>query len=353
MKPRKTRTVQPQTLRELIEKLLRASGCDAEGATVAAGIFLEADLRGIGLQGLDHLPTMIRALRSGKIDPAGKPRTMKEGDAFALVNGGHGPGQLAAVFAVGLAIAKARKAGVACIGVVDSADIFMIGYYAEQIARAGLVGLVFTDSPPLVHAHGGTERVLGTNPLAIGVPTSGADPIVVDLSTSAWSASRMRQAAYHEETVPAGLGVDAAGNPTCNPSEIRAGAISPLAGHKGFGLSLCVALLAGPLVGAQVGRALDGWMTADAGRAGIKGHLFLAIDPACFGDPAVFRESVSAYVAQIKGSRKAPGVTEIRIAGERAFAARARSLRDGVVVYEVVWQKVATLARELGVAMPG
>src|SRR6266487_3445426 len=95
----------------------------------------------LGLQGLDHLPTMIRALRSGKIDPAGKPRTVKEGDAFALVNGGHGPGQLAAVLAAGLAIAKARKAGVACTGVVDSADIFMIGYYAERIARAGLVGL--------------------------------------------------------------------------------------------------------------------------------------------------------------------------------------------------------------------
>lgn len=352
MKQRKTRTVNPQTLRKLMEELLRASGCDAEGARIAAGIFLEADLRGIGLQGLDHLPTMIRALRTGKIDPTGKPRMVKQGDAFALVNGGHGPGQLAAMFAVKLAIAKARKGGVACIGVVDSADIFMIGYYAEQIARAGLVGLVFTDAPPLVHAHGGTERVLGTNPLAIGIPTAGADPIVVDLSTSAWSASRIRQAAYHDEIVPENIGVDATGRPTRKANEIRDGAISPLAGHKGFGLSLCVGLLAGPLVGAQVGKALDGWMTSVPGRAGVKGHLFLAINPTCFGKSTAFRTAVSAYVAEIKSSRKAPDVAEIHIPGERAFAARERSLREGIVLYEAVWQNVTKLATELGVAMP-
>jgi L-2-hydroxycarboxylate dehydrogenase (NAD+) len=352
MKQRPTRTVDAETLRALMEKLLVASGCDADGARIAAGIFLEADLRGIGLQGLDHLPTMVRSLRSGKIDPAGKPHTLKEGAAFALVNGGRGPGQLAAMFAVDLAIVKARKCGVACIGVVDSADIFMIGYYVEQIARAGLVGFAFTDSPPLVHAHGGSERALGTNPLAIGVPTAGPDPIVLDFSTSAWSASRIRQAAYHGETVPENIGVDSAGQPTRDASKIRDGAISPLAGHKGFGLSLCVALLAGPLVGAQVGHALDGWMTSEPGRAGIKGHLFLAIDPACFGDPSAFRAAVSVYVDEIKRSRKAPNATEIRVPGERAFAARTRSLRDGVEIYDAVWTNVAKLAAELGVAMP-
>jgi len=124
-----------------------------------------------------------------------------------------------------------------------------------------------------------------------------------------------------------------------------------LAGHKGFGLSLCVALLSGPLVGAQVGKALAGQPGGSQGGIG-KGHLFLAIDPACFGDPSSFRRLAGAYIAEVVNSRKATGVAAIRIPGDRAFAARDRSMREGVEIYEVVWQNTQKLAAELGVPMP-
>lgn len=352
MKQRKTRLIKPEVLRDFIERLLRASGCRAESARIAANALLEADLRGIGLQGLDHLPSMIRALRAGHIDPDGSPRIAKEGDAFVLIDGGRGPGQVAALFAVDVAIGKARKAGICCAGIVNSSDIFMIGYYAELIAHAGLVGLVFSDAVPLVHPFGGTERLLGTNPLALSFPTAEENPVLVDLATSAMSASRIRQAAYFDEPVPDHVGVDVHGQPTNVAAEIRQGAIGPLAGHKGFALSLAVALLSGPLVGAQVGRALSGWLQGQQGPAGIKGHLILAIDPSCFGDPQLFRAAVSGYLNEIRTSRKAAGVSEIRIPGERAFAARQRSLRDGVPIYDVVWQNTSKLAAELGVTIP-
>lgn len=351
MAERKTRIVKPEVLRDLMERMLRAAGCEADAAATSAEVFLEADLRGIGLQGLDHLPTMIRSLRSGRTNGSGRPRIVREGDAFALIDGGAGPGQVAAIMAADLASAKAARAGVASVGVFNSSDIFMVGLYTERIARGGKVGVLFSDAPPLVHAHGGVDRALGTNPLSIAVPTDGAHPLVLDLATSAWSASRVRQAAYHDEFVPEGIGVDTQGRPTRRAAEIRDGAISPLAGHKGFGLSLCVALLSGPLVGAQVGKALAGQPDGPGGGTG-KGHLFLAIDPGCFGAPSAFRRAVGAYIAEIKSSRRAPGVTEIRIPGERTFAARERSMREGVEIYEVVWQNTEKLAAELGVSMP-
>jgi|SRR5579862_174973 len=353
MAERKTRIVRPEILRDLMERMLHAAGCEAEAAAIAAGVFLEADLRGIGLQGLDHLPTMIQSLRSGKTIGSAKPRIVKEGDAFALIDGGAGPGQVAAILAADLAAAKAGKAGVASIGIMNSSDIFMIGFYSERIARAGCVGFVFSDAVPLlVHAHGGVEGVLGTNPLSIAVPTEGANPLVLDISTSAWSGSRVRQAAYHDELVPEGIGVDREGRSTRRATEIRKGALSPMAAHRGFGLSLCVALLSGPLVGAQVGKALADSLNVRPGGPVGKGHLFLAFDPACFGDPGAFRRSASAYIQEIKSSRKAPGVTEIRVPGDRAFAARDRSMREGVTIYDVVWKNTEKLAEELGVRMP-
>ena len=99
------------------------------------------------------------------------------------------------------------------------------------------------------------------------------------------------------------------------------------------------------------------WQNLDEDRfgpAGTKGHLIVAIDPAIFGDPTTFRESVSAYLREIKESRKAPGVSEILIPGERSFRVRDKSLRDGVVqIGRAVWTDAGKLAEALGVAMPG
>jgi L-2-hydroxycarboxylate dehydrogenase (NAD+) len=324
MTERPTRIVKHEVLRDLMERLLGAAGCTEVNAREAAEVFLEADLRGIGLQGLDHLFTMIEDLDHGAIDGAGRPEIVKEGAATAVVDGNRGPGQPGGVFATDLAI---------------------------RMARAGVVGLVFSAAASLVHPHGGVERKLGTNPLAVAVPTAGEDPFLFDMATSTLSASRIRQAAYHGEHVPAGSGVDAEGRSTTEAAGIESGAIAPLAGHKGFGLGLCVALLSGPLVGGELGAALDGWLV-EGGPKGRRGHLFMAIDPASFGDAGLFRQAASAYLDEVRASRTAPGVEAVRIPGERTHARRARSLSDGIEMLEATWNIAAEHAARLGIEMP-
>lgn len=347
---RETITVGVDTLREYMVGLLAAAGCDGENARQAAEGFLEADLRGVGLQGLDHMTTLLEALRDGRVDPAGRPRIADERAATALVDGGRGPGQAAGCFAADLAVRKAREAGCCTVAVTNSFDLFMVGWYAERIARAGMVGLVFSDAPPLVRTHGGAERALGTNPLAIAVPRDGEAPLVLDLATSALSASRVRQAAYHGEAVPDAEGVDAGGRPSDDAAAVRAGAIGPLAGHKGFGLALCVALLAGPLTGSDTGRALRAVAGAPPPR---KGHLLIAIDPAAFGDPGAFRRAAGDFLREIAASRRLPGVDAIRIPGERSHRAREAALASGEVsVLAAVWEKMAGVAADLGVTPP-
>ncbi len=86
---------------------------------------------------------------------------------------------------------------------------------------------------------------------------------------------------------------------------------------------------------------------------GGKGHLFIAIDPEAFGDSGDFRKSVSAYVEEVKGSRKAPGIEEILIPGERSFAARRQSLERGTVpIDEAAWAEAKKVAAKLGVTLP-
>lgn len=334
-------------LREYMRAILMAAGCDEENARVTAEAFLAADMRGVGLQGLDHMPTLLDALRDGRVDGHARPRMIEERAGAIKIDGGRGPGQMAALLAVNLAVEKAHEAGSCAAAITNSFDLFMLGHYTERIARAGLAGLGFSDAPPMVRPHGGTEPRLGTNPMSIAIPTAD-DPVVVDLATSALSASRVRQAGYHGESVPDAQGVNAGGLPSDDPTEVRAGAIGPLAGHKGFGLGLCVALLSGPLTGSDTGRALRA-----GGAIPRKGHLFVAIDPACFGDTDVFRAAASAYLAQVKDTGLVDGVEAIRIPGERSAAVLRRTLETGrVAIYQSVWKRMADVARELGVEAP-
>lgn len=354
MLPCPTRTVSIASLRRLVEGLLTAAGCASHVAAAAADVFVEAELQGNWIQGLQYVHAQVRNLRLGRIDPKGRPRIAREGPAFAHVLGDRGLGQIAGNFAADLACRKARSAGAAAVGVTDSSDIFMLSYYAERMARQGMAGVVMINSPPTVHACGGRERVLGTNPFAIGFPTAGAHPFLLDMATAAELSARVRVAAHYGERLAAGAAVGADGLPTTDAAAALAGAMSPLAGAKGYGLALMVAFLSGCLLGNAVGKGQAAWHGDATGRAGRKGHLYLAIDPEAFAGAAACRAAASAYLAEVTASPAAPGGSGIRFPGERAFQARARALAGGSVAIDGhVWQKTAALAAELGVPMRG
>jgi LDH2 family malate/lactate/ureidoglycolate dehydrogenase len=338
-------------LRRLMEDLLKAAGCKARVAAAIADVFLEADLRGHSIQGLDHMFTMLRDLRSGRIDAAATPRIMREKPGSVLVDGRHGPGQIAAKFAVALAVRKARRTGCAAVGITRSSDIFMLGYYAEQIARAGMIGIVFSNAPPRVHPPGGINPVLGTNPLALAIPRGRRDPVVADFATAASASGHVRIAGYTGTRLPPGIAIGPDGRPTRDPAAAIAGALAPLGGHKGFALGLCVGILSGPLVGAAVGAPLAGWLRP-TGRAGRKGHFMIAIDPAAFGAVPLFQRSVARHLREVKAVRRAPGVAAIRFPGERGFAARLEQRRNGVRILPEVWARTRSLAESLGVLLP-
>ena len=153
-------------------------------------------------------------LKRGLIDGSAVPTIARETASSVLIDGHRGIGQLAALLAVDLLTRKARETGTATVAIGNSTDIFRIGAFAMRLAKAGLIAFVTTSGPPLVHP--GRERLLSTNPLAIGIPRRG-DPFVLDMATSALASSRARQAAYYGEEVPPGSGLDSTGKPTGCP----------------------------------------------------------------------------------------------------------------------------------------
>jgi LDH2 family malate/lactate/ureidoglycolate dehydrogenase len=347
---RPTIRIEARELERLARDLLVAAGAEAGHAAIAAELFVEADLHGVGAQGVDYLYYAMDGLKRGLIDGAATPTIAHETQSTALIDGHRGIGQVAALLAVDLLVRKARETGTASVAIGNSTDIFRIGAFAMRLAKAGLIGFVTTSGPPLVHPHGGRERLLSTNPLAIGIPRRG-DPFVLDMATSALASSRARQAAYYGEEVPPGSGLDSQGRPTTDAREIRQrGALSPLGGHKGFGLALAMALFCGPLTGSGIGPELAGWQAEGETRS--QGHFFWGVDPASFVDPQEFLDRTEWYIGVIKNSALAEGHDAIHIPFERSTAAARQQRLHGIAILDETWKVLQRLAAENSVTLP-
>jgi LDH2 family malate/lactate/ureidoglycolate dehydrogenase len=337
-----------------LENIFAAAGCTTANAQLMAAGVVEADLKGHKIQGLDHIYSTLRDLRSGVLNGQAMPCVTSESGATVRVDGQGCPGHVGGMFATEQAIRKAKEAGAAVVALVDSGDIFMLGYYAEMMATADLAGLVLTNTwPARCHPVGGIDRILGTNPLAVGIPVAGEPPVVLDFATSASAIGHLRMASYYDAPIAQGIAIDSAGVPTTSAKAGLDGALSPLGGHKGYGLGLCVGLLSGPVIGGVLGAALDAVAGKGDSGAGKRSHLFMAINPAAFGDLGIAKHAVSAYLAEIRGGRKAEGVDRIFTPGEGSAMRRSENIRRGVPVSQAVWDRATAFAKELSVAIPG
>ena len=192
-------------LRDFLTRIFEALGCSADDARMNAEGVLQADLHGHHIQGTDHIYSTVRELRAGRLNARARPRIVRETAATARVDGDGGTGHVTGVFATDLAIRKAGEVGIGAVGLTGGGDIFMLGYYAEKIARGGFTGMVFTNTVPTrVHPAGGIDPILGTNPLAFGFPVSDGDPVIVDLATSTSAIGHVRVASYTDEPIPPG-----------------------------------------------------------------------------------------------------------------------------------------------------
>ncbi|MDI6883712.1 MAG: Ldh family oxidoreductase [Hadesarchaea archaeon] len=335
----------------IIRALLQRLGASEGEASATAEVLTEGDLRGFGSHGLLRLPYILRALKRGTIIANAKVKVVKETPATALIDGGHGLGHYVATRAMRLAIEKAKKQGIGAVGVHNTNHFGIAGCYAEMAIREGLVGIVTTTTDALVHPWGGMEPLLGTNALAIGIPSK-PQPILLDMAMSVAARGKLVEAMKEGKPIPEGWAIGPDGRPTTDPMRGLEGALSPFGGAKGYGLALVLEILAGPLVGAAMGKEVVGTLEPVEGYS-TKGDFMIAIDPAAFGSADEFKARVKKFVAQLKKSRKAPGVEEILVPGEPEFRTRETRLKEGIPIAEEVWIELKQIAKELGVDLKG
>jgi LDH2 family malate/lactate/ureidoglycolate dehydrogenase len=313
--------------RLLSERALQGSGFGAEDARILADHMLDAALCGYEYSGL---PKILNTIEHPQHKQPKRPMKMlRETELSTLYDGGNNCGMVTMYHASNAAIAKAKKSGMALIGVADSWTSGRSAYYVEMIARADLVAMHTVSAHPLVAPPGGKAPALGTNPIAFGFPTQ-ADPLIIDLGTSAFMFSDLAFRERMGTLLPEGTAIDADGKPTRDPAKARLGALLPFGDYKGFALALAMQAF-GVLAGSGLG----------AHR--FYGYLFIAIRPDLMVPLEDFKREMSAQIARVKATPRQDDVAEIRIPSERAFRERARSLREGIEIDRPIYDRLLAL----------
>jgi LDH2 family malate/lactate/ureidoglycolate dehydrogenase len=306
----------------LAETALARIGYPPEEGRIITDQLIDNSLCGYRFAGL---PRILAIARDAKTAAVRTPiRITHETPNSALVDGGNNVGYVAVYRGMEIAIAKAKSAGLASVGVYNSYYSGRNAYYLEQIARAGLVGMHTASGSPHVVPPGGRRPALGTNPIAFGFP-SATSPVIFDIGTASLMWGEVLLSAETGEALPPGLAFDADGNPTRDARAAAAGGVAPWGGHKGFGLSFAMQAL-GLLAGAALPR----------GNPQDYGFLFLVVDPGLMLPGSDFAGQVTDLVQRIKATPRQPGVAEIRLPSERAFRERTRRQVEGIVLDRAV-----------------
>jgi len=325
--------VEASEVRDLAGRVLAQAGVPAEHAAIQLDLLLEAELRGVPSHGLLRLDRVIQRIANGVADPYAKGVQTWRSDAFLSVDGQMGLGPVVANAALETVQARARKTGIALAAITNSNHIGMLGWYAENVAAQGQAIIALSTSEALVHPWGGRRALIGTNPIAIGVPTE-TEPFVMDTATSIVSMGEIHDHAHRGMSIPDHWALDADGNPTTDPNEAKKGALASFGGAKGYALGLAFELLVTSLAGAAIGTEVRG--TLDATEICNKGDVFIVIDGP--------RPRLAAYLDILRNAEPAAGFDRVLVPGDRARECRAKRLAEGVPVADEVWERLQVLA---------
>jgi (2R)-3-sulfolactate dehydrogenase (NADP+) len=318
---------------DLAARALERCRTRSENARTVARALAAAQADGLTGHGLARLPTYAAQARVGKVDGFAVPTATQVRPGAALVDAGHGFAYPALALAESLLPEMARACGIACAAIARSHHCGAAGHPVERLAEAGLVAMIFANTPAAIAPWGGAKALFGTNPIAFACPLAGGAPIVVDLSLSKVARGNIFAAKQKGEPIPAGWALDAAGRPTTDPDAALAGTMLPLGDAKGTALALMVELLAAGIPGANYAAEASSFLDAEGPPPGT-GQLIVALDAAAFGNAADRFARLAAAIAAQPGAR---------LPGSRRLAARAKARRDGITVGDALLREIAAL----------
>jgi (2R)-3-sulfolactate dehydrogenase (NADP+) len=318
---------------ELVAGALVKARTDPENAKSVARALVAAEAEGLKGHGLSRVPTYAAQAKVGKVDGFARPSLAWKKPAAAAIDAANGFAFPAVDLAVKELPAAARKNGIAAAGIYRSHHCGAAGQPVEKLAEAGLMALMFANTPGAIAPWGGSKAVFGTNPIAFSCPLPGKPPIVVDLSLSKVARGNILAAKQKNEKIPEGWALDADGKPTTDPNAALAGTMLPLGDAKGTALALMVELLAAGLTSANYAADASSFLDAKGPPPGT-GQLLIAFDPSAFGGGPDHFAALAASIEEQPGAR---------LPGARRLALREKAKESGLTVSDALFAEIKAI----------
>jgi len=338
-------------LAAFIAAALGSQGVPDADATKVAEIMVDADVFGYDTHGVFRLRQYMARLKDGGCNPTANIEIARETVATALIDGDNGLGHLGMSAARDLAIEKARTAGIGWVGVQCGNHAGPLALYVRPQAEAGLIGMAAAvGSANHVPPFGGSDLLLGTNPIAISAPSDDADPFVMDMATTVAAMGKIKTLIQQGEPMPEGWMVGRDGAPLTDPNKKSEGFLLPIGGPKGFGLSVAIGLMAGVLNGAAFGSDVVDF-TNDTTSQTNTGQFVMALDPMAFGITD-FGQRAKHVFDEMRASEPLPGHDPVRMPGEGKLATAEGRRKNGLNLNPALRRDLQALASDYGLDGP-
>jgi len=349
-----------QRLLHFVTQIFCTIGCSTEDAEIAAKNLLIADLRGVDSHGIARLEGYVRLWESGRINVKPQIAIIHETPSTGTVDADAALGLVSGEFAMNLAIEKAKQVGSGWIAVKNSNHFGIAGNYAMMAMAQDMIGLVMTNASPLVAPAGSVSRMLGTNPIAVAVPSGEESPFVADFATTTAANGKLEILQRKNLDAPIGWIQQSNGDATTNPHALKkGGALLPLGSdsdrsyHKGYCLGSWVDIFSGVLSGANFGPWVPPFvhflpMPQNPVGEGI-GHFFGAMRIDGFQDATVFKSRMDIWLRAFRSAEPIEGEHAVMVPGDPERAFEAERIQHGIPLLPSVVNSMQQLAQKFEV----
>ncbi len=349
-----------QYLFELTSNIFQKMGCSKEDADMASNVFIAAELRGLPSHGMIRIKDYYELWKARRINVAPNVRVVHETPSTAVVDGDGAIGMIAATKSMQVAIEKARECGSGWVSTRGSNHYGIAGYYAMMALEHDMIGMSMTNANPLVAPTFSVSRLMGTNPIAVAIPSGKYPPFVADFATTPIARGKLAVAEKKGEKTLPGYVQDKEGNPSTDPSILKqGGSMLTLGGdyahgsHKGYCLSAIVDIFSAILSGANFGPFVPpsvAYLPVLDEKVGEgTGHFFGAMRIDAFQSKNGFKKNMDRWIETFRKAESAPGKPPVMIPGDIEREKEEKIKKEGISILPAIAKEIKEITDELKV----